>query len=290
MPLISLGIINSTNILTKISILTSRINVNFEITVVLNVITFDVVTSNLIFDFVSSLDGFQLDTLSKLNNIIVEGYTSIDEYPENRSLISNRFPVVNSDNLNGYNIGDTLINTIDNISYICYRNNTSNALWRSSVNIVDSVGTNYAYYNNIDSTVSIIGVADTVVGWDSGPVESNGAVASLVSGTIRLLLVGCYRINLDMSYDRVDVDLQFRTVNRTRLSDDGGTTFITTSSFYTYHLDTADGKDSGHLTLIYDNVSPPNDISIHVTRLTGNATSIPIEDGCRAYVQRVTIT
>lgn len=120
---------NTTDIATKITQLSDRVPVNFEITVELTSVTFDSGDDDVVFDFVASLTDFQLSTLAKLVKIIVEEIPVSHVYPFNRTIVSPRFPVSDSDNLNGYNVGDVLVNITSNKPYICYDNSTNAAIW-----------------------------------------------------------------------------------------------------------------------------------------------------------------
>lgn len=128
------NIFNTTNIANKIIQLEDRINVNFEILIPLNSVSFDALTNDVSIEFLSTLDNNELVVLGTLVQLIIEEKSLIDFHPNTRAIYSPRYPVLKSDNSNGYQIGDILINTDNNGMYICQSNTTDSAIWIQNIN------------------------------------------------------------------------------------------------------------------------------------------------------------
>lgn len=131
MTIYRVGINNTIDTSSKITTITDRLNICFEIEIGLISVSFDVPNYDVVVEFVSDLSEFQRNYLETLICIVFEGQTVSDNYVQPRVILSNRYPTSLSDNIAGYNVGDILVNTTSNIAYHCFDNTTSNAIWRN---------------------------------------------------------------------------------------------------------------------------------------------------------------
>jgi hypothetical protein len=140
------------------------------------------------------------------------------------------------------------------------------------------------------NTGAAVTAVEVEVTWNPGAVlESNGSVASLNgSGRLSLDTTGQYLIILDVAYDKGANNL--RTIIRTRLSDDAGSTFLTPTDIYTYHraASVANAVGSGSLTYVYNVTTASTAISIFAVQLTGGGTANPRSQGYRCYATKLT--
>ena len=125
---------DETNILDKINDMTVRINIDPQITSVLNMITFS--TPNLSIDFASPLNDVELIIVNKMENIIFNGAVPGETIFYNncltnqRSLISvDTIPTVEYDIYGGYNVGSIIYNNITSTLYQCVSGATGSANW-----------------------------------------------------------------------------------------------------------------------------------------------------------------
>lgn len=121
---------NTSNITTKVTQLTTRVNDSLEIITTLSDIVYNSGTNQLEITFIIALSEFETLILDNLVQIIVEEVPVKDIYPEPRTIISTRYSTPFCDDLNGYTLGCVLINTIDETAYICVNNTTEYALWK----------------------------------------------------------------------------------------------------------------------------------------------------------------
>lgn len=144
------GIANLTNIPSKLILVQDRIDVSLEIDIVLTSVThvLDASGDNIVFVFVSSLSEEQLSALANLVDIIFEE-TPVDRvYPEPRTIYTTRVPENLNDDLGGYTIQTSAVNTVNNNKYSCIISTTGNAVW-----IQDNVYANpFVVYDAIVST------------------------------------------------------------------------------------------------------------------------------------------
>lgn len=128
------NIINTTNINNKIIQLEDRINVNFTILTSLVSVSYNGVNQNVLIEFSSALSTSQQKVLNILVQIIIEERTINEFYPSPRTITSTRFPNLKSDILNGYNVGDVLVNTTNDELYVCQDNTIDTAVWFLNIN------------------------------------------------------------------------------------------------------------------------------------------------------------
>jgi hypothetical protein len=91
-----------------------------------------------------------------------------------------------------------------------------------------------------------------------------------------------------MSYERTNGFPNLRTIVRTRLSDDGGSTFLSFSQAFSYHRNFTSSEGSCSIQYVYNVSSPTTVINIFVNRISGDGVMQPISEGCRWYVKKIT--
>lgn len=147
------GIANLTSIPSKLTLVQDRINVSLEIDIVLTSVThilggLEDPGDKIVFVFTSVLSDVQLASLAGLVEIIFEE-TPLDRiYPEPRTISTTRIPGNLNDDVGGYTIRSSAVNTVNNNKYSCIISTTGNAIW-----IQDNVyETPFTEYDGIVST------------------------------------------------------------------------------------------------------------------------------------------
>lgn len=131
MSTIRRNINNITNIATKMTILEDRINDAYEIIPNITFINYDSLTQVVQIDFDAVLSEYAFKKVDYLFYLIIEEIQSMGVFPDEKVLVSTKYPTVNCDDYNGYNIGDILVNVITYQTYVCYSNATNAAIWNT---------------------------------------------------------------------------------------------------------------------------------------------------------------
>lgn len=125
---------NDTNIATKITTLTNKLNIDLSINQTVTSITYNAGLKELSIVYPLALSNTNIIVLNKEVRIIVEQETTDDIQPlpintiQRQTFNSPSAPTANHDNLLNYNTGSIITN--NNNVWICVNNATSNAIWR----------------------------------------------------------------------------------------------------------------------------------------------------------------